>query len=183
MSKRSYSRNALPLCQKGIRVPLLAAPPPALILVKTHPQWLGSPVPKRLQPLRDYIAPIRKTHGERVSLHCHDTAFHSARVTDGCIGNAHDHHACERVIDTLRETPFRDRCFDIVEILPGVENVYAANGEAAALPAVRAHAGYRRDAGAAFAQSFFLRRPLTKTTVATCGTTVVVRDSTVTLWA
>ncbi|VWD60170.1 hypothetical protein BLA50215_07242 [Burkholderia lata] len=160
------------------------APPSTLFIhVKRRSEWLGFPVRERLQPLRDYIAPIRKTHGERVSLHFYDTAFYSARVTDGRIRDAHDHHACERVIDTLRETPFRDRCFDIVENLPGVENALADNGEAVALSAVPAHAGYRRDASAAFAQSFFLRRPLTKTTVATCGTTVVVRDSTVTLWA
>ncbi|AXF22961.1 hypothetical protein CUJ89_20960 [Burkholderia pyrrocinia] len=37
--------------------------------------------------------------------------------------------------------------------------------------------------GSRLRQSSLLPRPATGTTVATCGTTVVVRDSTVTLWA
>ncbi|HGL5381647.1 TPA: hypothetical protein ACKFJT_001965, partial [Burkholderia cenocepacia] len=35
----------------------------------------------------------------------------------------------------------------------------------------------------AWAQSFFPHHPPERTTVATCGTTVVVRDAAVTLWA
>ncbi|MCA8272478.1 hypothetical protein LGN17_08125 [Burkholderia sp. AU30280] len=179
MSKRSYSRNTLPPRQKGIHATL----PTLLIVVKTRPERLGVPMPERLRPPRECIAPIRETRRERASPRLYAAALCSARVTDGRIGAGQDHRACERAIAALRARPLRDRCFDIAEILPGVENAHAANDDAVAPSAVQVHAGYRRDAGAAFAQSFFSSRPLTKTTVATCGTTVVVRDSTVTMWA
>jgi hypothetical protein len=38
-----------------------------------------------------------------------------------------DHQAYELLVEDLRETPFWDRYFQIVEILPGVENAYAKN--------------------------------------------------------
>ncbi|CAB3757058.1 hypothetical protein LMG29660_03007 [Burkholderia puraquae] len=48
MSKRSYSRNALPLCQKGIGVRRQTAIPLIVfMLLKTRPEWLGRPVPER----------------------------------------------------------------------------------------------------------------------------------------
>ncbi|VWD00262.1 darcynin family protein [Burkholderia lata] len=149
MSKRSYSRNALPPCQKGIGAPRQTATRPTLfILVKKRPEWPDFPALERLRPLREYIPPIRETQGERVSLHVYDTAFHSACVTDGGIGDAQDHHACGHVIDALRETSFRDHSFDIVESTPRVENIYETNDDAVALSAVRVHAGYGRDASA-----------------------------------
>ncbi|WP_346778988.1 darcynin family protein [Burkholderia sp. Ac-20384] len=160
-----------------------APPPTVFIVVKTRPEWPGFPMLERLRPLREYIAPSRETQGECVSRHDSDTAYDSARVTDGRIGYAQDHHARELVIEALRETPPQDRCFDIVEILPGVESADAADDDEVALSAVQAHAGYGRDASATFAQSFFPNHPQKEMTVATCGTTVVVRDSTVTLWA
>jgi hypothetical protein len=39
------------------------------------------------------------------------------------------------VVEDLRETPFWDRFFEIVEILPGVENAYADNYGRAAINA------------------------------------------------
>ncbi|WP_425266461.1 darcynin family protein [Burkholderia puraquae] len=79
------------------------------------------------------------------------TPFYSARVTDVRIRNAQDRHACKPMIDALRERPFRDRDFDIVEILASVENVSAANGDDAVAPlAVEVHAARRRGACAPF---------------------------------
>ena len=57
----------------------------------------------------------------------YDAEFYSACVTDIWVWDATSHHACELVIEALREMPFRDRYFDIVESLPGVENAYAKN--------------------------------------------------------
>jgi len=56
-----------------------------------------------------------------------DVEFYTARVTDIWQWDAMDHHAYELVVEDLRETPFWDRYFSIVEILPGVENAYAKN--------------------------------------------------------
>ncbi|VWC49374.1 hypothetical protein BLA17378_00605 [Burkholderia aenigmatica] len=165
-------------------MPRLTAPPPTLfILVKTRPEWPGRPAPQRLRLRRDPIAPLRTTHGANAPPRFDDAGFHSARVTGVRVRRAQDHHTCERVIEARREIPFRDRDFNIVTILSGVEHVNASGDGKIVLSAVQTHTARRRHASAASAQSFFPCRPLKKTTVATCGTTVVVRDSTVTLWA
>ena len=39
------------------------------------------------------------------------------------------------MIEALRETPFWDRWFQILEILPGVENAYAKNDDRPVLAA------------------------------------------------
>lgn len=49
--------------------------------------------------------------------------------------DAKDHHAYELLVEDLRETAFWDRYFDIVEILPGVENAYARNYDRPAINA------------------------------------------------
>ncbi|VWD60399.1 hypothetical protein BLA39750_07302 [Burkholderia lata] len=152
-------------------------------LVKTHPEWLGFPVQERSRQLGEYIAPNLQTHGECESPRFRDTGRCPARVADAGMRDAQDHLACERTVEALRETPFRDHAFDIVEFVSGAENAYAFNDGEVTLPAIHAHVARRQDACAAFAQSYFPRPPLTETTVAICGTTVVVRDSTVTLWA
>ncbi|MGW0639024.1 darcynin family protein [Nocardia salmonicida] len=38
------------------------------------------------------------------------------------VGVADDHHAYQRLIDALRETPFWDRYFEVVDLLVGTEN-------------------------------------------------------------
>jgi hypothetical protein len=56
-----------------------------------------------------------------------DIEFYSARVTDLWMWEASSHQAYEMLIEELRETPFWDWYFSVVEILPGVENAYANN--------------------------------------------------------
>ncbi len=68
-------------------------------------------------------------------LRFYDVEFYSARVTDVWVWEAADHHAYQLLIEDLRETPMWDRYFDIVEILPGVENAYADNYNRAPLAA------------------------------------------------
>ncbi|ONJ04070.1 hypothetical protein A8D95_08635 [Burkholderia cenocepacia] len=68
--------------------------------------------------------------------------------------------------------------------MPGIENARAPrNGDAASFTGRATHSTRTGNASLAHAQSFFPPQPQEKTTVATCGTTVVVRDATVTLWA
>ncbi|MFD9549959.1 darcynin family protein [Nocardia salmonicida] len=38
------------------------------------------------------------------------------------VGVADDHHADQLLIDALRETPFWDRYFEVVDLLVGTEN-------------------------------------------------------------
>lgn len=97
------------------------------MLVKTQPEWLAFPVAERFRLLAEHVQPILKTNRDKVTLRFFDVEFYSARVTDIWLWEATDHHSYELVVEALRETPFWDRYFAIVEILPGVENAYARN--------------------------------------------------------
>jgi hypothetical protein len=97
----------------------------AFMLVKSLPEWLGFTGEEQLKLLATHIEPILKKHSPQVTLRLYDVEFYSARVTDLWIWESTNHIAYERLVEDLRETPFWDRYFQIVEILPGVENVYA----------------------------------------------------------
>jgi hypothetical protein len=97
------------------------------MLVKTMPEWLAMSVDERFSELGKHVEPIVQRHRERVRLRFYDVEFYTARVTDVWVWDALDHHAYELLVEDLRETPFWDRYFAIVEILPGVENAYAKN--------------------------------------------------------
>jgi darcynin-like uncharacterized protein len=97
----------------------------AFILVKTTREWLELTVAERVAAFENDIAP---TIGEKVAdvrSRFYDTEFYSARVTDVWVWEARDHDAFQLVVEALRETPFWDRYFDVVDILVGVENGYA----------------------------------------------------------
>jgi darcynin-like uncharacterized protein len=97
------------------------------MLVKTCPEWLGFPVEERFRLLGEHVEPILRKYRDRVKLRFYDVEFYSARVTDLWLWEATDHHAYELLVEALRETPFWDRYFQILEILPAIENAYAAN--------------------------------------------------------
>ena len=97
------------------------------MLVKTTPEFLGLTVDERFKALATHVEPILRKHSPEVTLHFYDIEFYSARVTDLWVWEATSHHAYELLVEALRETPFWDRYFQIVEILPGVENAYAKN--------------------------------------------------------
>lgn len=97
------------------------------MLVKTSPEWLGFSVERRFELLREQFTPILRRHAAGVRLRFFDVEFYSTRVTDIWLWDARDHHAYQLLVEELRETPFWDRYFAIVEILTGVENAYARN--------------------------------------------------------
>jgi len=97
------------------------------MLVKTTPEWLGFSIDERFKLLATHFEPILRKHHPKVTLRFYDVEFYSARVTDLWIWEATDHQAYELLVEDLRETPFWDRYFQIVEILPAVENAYAKN--------------------------------------------------------
>ena len=97
------------------------------MLVKTMPEWLGLPVDRRFQLLKEQIEPILQKHRANIRLRFYDVEFYATRVTDVWLWEARDHHAYELLVEDLRETAFWDRYFEIVEILAGVENAYAKN--------------------------------------------------------
>lgn len=101
------------------------APVTAFMLVKTTPEWLGMTVDERIHAFTTEIVPVIEagTHGVRSRFY--DTEFYSARVTDIWVWEADDHDAYRLLIDALRETPFWDRYFEVVDLLVGIEDGYA----------------------------------------------------------
>ncbi len=80
---------------------------------------------ERFRLLGEHVQPILRKHQANVRLRFYDVEFYSARVTDVWVWEAEDHHAYQLLVDALRETPFWDRYFEVVELLVGTENGYA----------------------------------------------------------
>ncbi|MCC3332046.1 darcynin family protein [Nocardia abscessus] len=100
-------------------------PVTAFMLVKTTPEWLVLTVQERVDAFTTQVLPAIEAKTTRVRSRFYDTEFYSARVTDVWVWEAEDHHAYQLLVDALRETPFWDRYFEIVELLVGTENGYA----------------------------------------------------------
>jgi hypothetical protein len=99
----------------------------AFILVKTTRAWLEMTPKERVATFENEVLPIVKDKVEGVRSRFFDTEYYSARVTDIWMWEARDHHAFQLVIEALRETPWWDHYFEIVEILTGLENGYVKN--------------------------------------------------------
>jgi hypothetical protein len=99
----------------------------AFMLVKTTSEWLALSVEQRVAAFADEVLPAITKKVTGVRSRFYDTEFYSARVTDVWMWEAVDHQAFQLLVEALRETPFWDRYFEVVEILVGVENGYAKN--------------------------------------------------------
>ncbi|MCU7726243.1 darcynin [Actinoplanes sp. KI2] len=97
----------------------------AFILVKTTRAWLEMSIPQRIAAFETNVLPTVREKAKDVRSRFYDTEFYTARVTDVWVWEARDHEAFQLVIEALRETPFWDHYFEVVEILVGVENGYA----------------------------------------------------------
>ncbi|MBY8887776.1 darcynin [Streptomyces sp. PTM05] len=100
-------------------------PVTAFMLVKTTPEWLALTVTERVEAFTTQVLPAIEAKTTGVRSRFYDTEFYSARVTDVWMWEAEDHHAYQLLVDALRETPFWDRYFEVVELLVGTENGYA----------------------------------------------------------
>ncbi|GAA4533475.1 darcynin family protein [Amycolatopsis samaneae] len=101
------------------------APVTAFILVKTMPEWLALTVKEREHAFSTQVLPAIEARTTGVRSRFYDTEYYSARVTDVWVWEADDHESLRLLIDALRETPFWDRYFEIVDLLVGIENGYA----------------------------------------------------------
>ncbi|WP_158915545.1 darcynin family protein [Caulobacter sp. S45] len=97
------------------------------MLVKSLPEWLAFPPDERFRLLGEHVEPVLRQYADDVRLRFYDVEFYATRVTDVWVWEATNHHSYQLLVEALRETPFWDRYFAIVEILPGVENAYAVN--------------------------------------------------------
>lgn len=100
-------------------------PVTAFMLVKTTPEWLALTVQERIEAFTTQVVPTIKSRTTGVRSRFYDTEFYSTRVTDVWVWEADDHGAYQLLIDALRETPFWDRYFEVVDLLVGTENGYA----------------------------------------------------------
>ncbi|MFE4578602.1 darcynin family protein [Streptomyces chartreusis] len=100
-------------------------PVTAFMLVKTTPEWLALTVQERIEAFATQVVPTIKSRTTGVRSRFYDTEFYSTRVTDVWVWEADDHGAYQLLIDALRETPFWDRYFEVVDLLVGTENGYA----------------------------------------------------------
>ncbi|MEU9033028.1 darcynin family protein [Streptomyces sp. NPDC048383] len=67
--------------------------------------------------------PVRR-RGPTEGARSYDTELYSARVTHIWVWEADDHDAYRLLIDAFRETPLRNRYFEVVDLLAGTENGY-----------------------------------------------------------
>ena len=99
----------------------------AFMLVKTTPEWLGFSVDRRNELARAQLTPVLKKHAAGTRLRFFDIEFYSARVSDMWMWDCKDHQSYQLLVEELREGPFWDRYFQVVEILVGVEDAYVKN--------------------------------------------------------
>lgn len=92
--------------------------------VKTTPAWLALSPERRFAFLGETIEPILGRH-RAVRMRFFDTEFYSADVTDVIVWETEDLGQYQSIVEALRETPFWGQYFEVVSILPGVENAYA----------------------------------------------------------
>ncbi|MET9534812.1 MULTISPECIES: darcynin family protein [unclassified Streptomyces] len=100
-------------------------PVTAFLLVKTTPEWLAMTPQERVDAFATRVVPAIEARTTGVRSRFYDTEFYSTRVTDVWVWEADDHGAYQLLIDALRETPFWDRYFEVVDLLVGTENGYA----------------------------------------------------------
>jgi hypothetical protein len=102
-------------------------------LVKTSPEWLGFTFETRLAHARETFQPILDEFNGRVQLKWYDCEFYTAKISDIWVIESKDNQSYQLFCEKLRETPFWDRFFMVLDIFPGELNAWAKNYEVSAL--------------------------------------------------
>lgn len=106
------------------------------MLVKTTHAWLALDPPARFAYLGDKIEPILQ-RAPQVKLRFFDAEAFNARITDVVMWETTDLAAYLAIVESLREIEFWDRYFEVVEIVPAIENAYATHYNATPLGSSR----------------------------------------------
>lgn len=94
------------------------------MLVHTTPTWLRTSPPERFAFVEETLRPILAAHPV-VHLRYFDAETFSSRYTDMLFWETAGVLAYQAVVEALRETPFWDTYFEIVEIVPMIEDAYS----------------------------------------------------------
>lgn len=94
------------------------------MLVKTNRSWLDMPPVKRFAFLDEEVRPLLQQCTD-VRMRFFDSESFNARATDVIFWEVENIAVWQWMCDKLRETRFWGDYFDIVEILPALENGYS----------------------------------------------------------
>ena len=95
------------------------------MLVKTTNVWLTLSPEERFAFLDREINPILQKYPD-VNMQFFDTEGFNSRVTDVVLWKTQDLESYQAVVENLREGNFWGTYFEVIEILPGIENAYAS---------------------------------------------------------
>lgn len=96
------------------------------MLVKTTPTWLMLKPAERFGFLGQTIQPLLKKHG-KVAMRFFDAEAFCSRFSDVVMWETQDLNAYQALVEELRETLFWDTYFQVLEIVPAIENAYASH--------------------------------------------------------
>jgi Darcynin, domain of unknown function len=94
------------------------------MLVKTTTAWLQIPTKQRFEFLEKTIKPILAKH-PAVNMRFFDSEAFSGRFTDVLMWETAQVQEYQCLVEKLRETLFWGTYFEVVEIVPAIENAYA----------------------------------------------------------
>ena len=94
------------------------------MLVKTTTTWLQISPKERFEFLESTISPILKKHPS-VQMRFFDSEAFSGHFTDVLMWETTEVQEYQFLVEELRETLFWGTYFEIVEIIPAIENAYA----------------------------------------------------------
>jgi len=94
------------------------------MLVKTTNVWLQMPPKERFEFVDNTIKPILKKHPS-VKMRFFDSEAFSGRFSDVLMWETSEVREYQFIVEQLRETLFWGTYFDVVEIVPAIENAYA----------------------------------------------------------
>ena len=94
------------------------------MLVRALPAWLALAPAARFAFVDETVRPLLEAH-RGVRLRYFDAEAWNARVSDVIMWQTRDLAAFEAVVEALREGPFWGTYFDVVEIIPALEDGFA----------------------------------------------------------
>jgi hypothetical protein len=94
------------------------------MLVKTTNAWLQLSPTERFKFFEITVVPILQKHSS-VKMRFFDSEAFSGHYTDVLMWEASHVKDYQFLVEELRETPFWGMYFEIVEIVPAIENAYA----------------------------------------------------------